>query len=306
MSLTFSKTSPEDTMSSHGKSFYFASRFFSKNTMHKVATLYSFCRYIDDCADELSPSISNEEILKIKRLIQYPENHSELSLSIENIKNWGVQERNLLELIDGALFDVHGGKIETEEELHLYCYLVAGVVGLMMCPLIGVRDQKASIHAVYLGMAMQLTNICRDVLEDSLNGRCYLPESELRVHKVNIKSLENTNSSANELRLIVLKYLDKADQYYRIGYEGLSYIPFRPRLAILVAGEVYRHIGVKIKHQRFRFLKERTYLNTFEKILVVLKTSVFLFKPSFWSIKNKRNKQNDSLKFISLLNRFNT
>lgn len=259
--------SPQKIMAHHGKSFYFASLIFSDQSFFKVSSLYAFCRYVDDCADELKPDEATIALKNIQYHLDNPQHISELQNSISKLESFGVQRKYMNELLQGALFDVEGKKVQTEEDLNRYCYLVAGVVGLMMCPLIGVKDDKALEHAIALGMGMQITNICRDVLEDTQNGRNYIPSSQLTLEE-NLKNL-----------------LDQADKYYFKAYAGLGYIPFRSRLCILVAGEVYRAIGTKIRKNSYNVLAGRTYLNIFEKIFVVVKTLPQLLTTSFWKVQ---------------------
>jgi phytoene synthase len=191
---------------------------------------------------------------------------------MKEVEGWGVRREQIRELLLGAEFDVRGGEILNEKDLMLYCYRVAGVVGLMMCPLIGVTSSKAHPHAVDLGIGMQLTNICRDVKEDGCRGRSYLPGAE--------------SLSDLELKIRIKKTLDVADLYYKSAYEGLSYIPFRPRFVIFLAGELYRHIGLKIRRNNYDVSGERIYLNLAEKIIVTLKSILKLGKSFFWKPHN--------------------
>jgi phytoene synthase len=176
------------------------------------------------------------------------------------------------ELLLGAQFDVQGGQILTQKDLMLYCYRVAGVVGQMMCPMIGVTSPKAYTHAIDLGLGMQLTNICRDISEDAKNNRSYLP---------NLKSM-----AAEDVKNLVRETLDIADRYYFSAYDGLSYIPIRPRVVILLAGELYRHIGIKIRKNHYDISGGRMYLNFWEKILVSIKCVHKLSQSFFWKSKN--------------------
>lgn len=274
---------PDQVLRSNGQSFYFASRIFPQNQMNRVSVLYSICRYIDDCADEHDVNFAREKLKRLRSVLNgltantsiATQNESELwfEQKVQQVKSWGVKEQNISDLLKGAEDDLDRTLIPDEAQLLEYCYLVAGVVGLMMCPLIGVEKREAHPAAVNLGIAMQLTNICRDVDEDNKNGRIYLPELG------SVSLLSNQPVKVSET---VRKYLDMADRYYEKGYQGLSYIPFRARLVILIAGEVYRHIGVKIRKNNYDVLSGRTYLNLLEKALVALKALRFLTKSWFW------------------------
>lgn len=175
------------------------------------------------------------------------------------------------ELLDGALFDVNEGKIISRDDLLVYCYKVAGVVGLMMTKVIGVKDKDANAFAIDLGLGMQLTNICRDVLEDAKNGRTYLPKDELDSQKVEISQIQRNGETPSSLKTVVSFYLALADTYYDSAISGLHFIPWRARFVILLAARLYQAIGHKIRHNGFDVLRGRTYLNTFEKMMISIK-----------------------------------
>ncbi len=271
----------EELMSKHGKSFYFASLIFSQKDLKKIATLYRLCRFIDDCADELPDEESALAVASILNDLENPLFQTSFNQLMNEVESWGVKREHIKELLKGAEFDVRGGEITSEEDLMLYCYRVAGVVGLMMCPLIGVSSTLSHPHAVDLGIAMQLTNICRDVKEDAERGRYYLPGSE--------------TVSAQELKIYIQEALDKADRYYRSAYEGLSYIPIRARFVIFLAGELYRHIGIKIRKNNYDVSGGRIYLNLAEKMMVTLKCIVKLKSSFFWRPSNHKEELHFSL-----------
>lgn len=279
------KADPRELMAKHGKSFYFASMIFSKARLLKIATLYRLCRFIDDCADELPDLESQTAIKSILDDLNNEANDTKFNQLVAEVVSWGVERSYIKELVIGAQFDAQGGKISTSADLMLYCYRVAGVVGLMMCPLIGVKDKKGHPHAIDLGLGMQLTNICRDVLQDAHMNRIYLPEDQVTESGLSISELQKAETP-KELSLLVHKTLDQADQYYLSGYSGLAYIPFRPRVVILLAGEIYRHIGIKIRKNNCQVLSGRTYLSFTEKILVTFKTMGKLISLCFWKPQN--------------------
>lgn len=278
MQTNYLDMKPEEIMASHGKSFFWASQFFSKSQLHNVSVLYTFCRFIDDLADENKPEVAEVELLKISTQLKGHIDHP----FIKKVVSLGVEIQYINELIDGALFDTRKGVINSHQELLVYCYKVAGVVGLMMCPILGVRDKTAYAHAIDLGVGMQLTNICRDVLEDAQNNRYYLPIEELKELKINKDHLKKAGSHYPQLSNLVKKYLMLADQYYESGSLGFAYIPLRPRLAILIASNLYRAIGNKIIKNDCSVLKGRIYLNKWEKLINTIWALKGIFRPSFW------------------------
>ena len=269
--------SPKEIMHHYGKSFYFASVVFSQKTAIKVFSLYQFCRYVDDCGDELDPNEAHKKLDALNDIIDGKLSEPKsLRTLVDGIVLSGVKHEDLKTLISGALFEAQGGSVKSKKDLIYYCYLVAGVVGKMMCPLIGVKHKKAQPYAIDLGIGMQITNICRDVLEDHKNQRHYL--WELRSNKEALDTKENL--------AIVLKHLDLADLYYKSAFNGLSYIPFRSRVAIFIASEIYRAIGVKIRRiGGSRVFHQRVSLSSLEKFWVCLKNSFKLMHLNFWRPK---------------------
>ncbi|MCO4755205.1 MAG: squalene/phytoene synthase family protein, partial [Bacteriovoracaceae bacterium] len=134
-----------------------------------------------------------------------------------------------------------------------------------------------------LGLGMQLTNICRDVLEDAQNGRVYLPEDRVAPLGLDLGVLGTKGKTPKQLKELVEDLLNTAEQYYDSGLRGLAFIPLRPRVVILLASQLYRHIGIKLSRKDFEVLQGRVSLNVFEKLLVALKTLPMLIDPRFWT-----------------------
>ena len=160
----------------HGKSFRFAGRFLNKTQLEDCARLYRFCRFVDDLVDKESNILLAQK--KIERLKQNLElDYSQIPVVqdfIELAKHYQMQTSVVSELVKGIESDLTPALIKNEAELLRYCYRVAGTVGLLMCDVLGVKDPKARPHAIDLGIAMQLTNIARDVVEDAKMGRRFM------------------------------------------------------------------------------------------------------------------------------------
>ncbi|KYG65703.1 hypothetical protein AZI86_01100 [Bdellovibrio bacteriovorus] len=278
-------------LAQNGKSFYFAGVFLPADRLKVISELYSFCRYVDDCADELSHDQAKTAVAHIKEVILNSDLSDPLQDQVRLLEKNGVARTLLLDLVRGAEWDIHEEPIHTADDLDKYCYHVAGVVGLMMNPLMKVTDPAAASYAVSLGKAMQLTNICRDILEDAQNARIYLPATEIRSLGLGLTALATPGAAPTELKTVLKKYLKLADASYELGQQGLPYIPLRCRFVILIASEVYRHIGKKIIKNDFEVLKGRIYLTVFEKIVVLFKTSPKMLKPAFWLKPLRPNKQ---------------
>lgn len=286
-----SNASSIDILAANGKSFYFAGILLPQKKLKIISELYWFCRYVDDCADTLPAEQARKEISQIKKMIlsSYLDSSyicsqpiSSLQQRIYGLTQLGISSNYLLDLIRGTEIDVNNEVIRTEQDLDTYCYHVAGVVGLMMNPLIDVTAPEAHPYAVALGKGMQLTNICRDILEDAINDRYYIPLKEIQDLGIDPLILKRQGETPSSVKLLVKKYLQKADAYYFEAYQGLHFIPLRCRFVILLAGELYRHIGIKIIKNNYEVLSERTYLNLFEKIVVAITTIPQVFRFSFW------------------------
>ena len=280
------------SIKSEGKSFYWASFFLPKKNRIAASRLYSICRYLDDVADNTKLDTSSQ----IKNIFnQIKENESsEINIFFKkNNINLGI----LKDLIDGLISDQQNVRVTDEKELIDYSYKVAGTVGLMMLPIINTKDAEARKHAIDLGIAMQLTNIARDVYEDAKMNRLYLPKEWLG--QVSVSDLIDNKLNDQKKRLIELSIknlIELSDKFYANGFSGMKFIPLRTRLAIFFAAKIYKGIGEKIKSGGYVYKLERIYLNKLEKLwITIISIPEFLFlknifksyKPIRGSFKNE-------------------
>ena len=280
------------SIKSEGKSFYWASFFLPKKNRIAASRLYSICRYLDDVADNSKLDTSSQ----IKNIFnQIKENESsEINIFFKkNNINLGI----LKDLIDGLISDQQNVRVTDEKELIDYSYKVAGTVGLMMLPIINTKDAEARKHAIDLGIAMQLTNIARDVYEDAKMNRLYLPKEWLG--QVSVSDLIDNKLDDQKKRLIELSIknlIELSDKFYANGFSGMKFIPLRTRLAIFFAAKIYKGIGEKIKSGGYVYKLERVYLNKLEKLwITIISIPEFLFlknifnsyKPIRGSYKNE-------------------
>ena len=265
------------SIKSEGKSFYWASFFLPKKNRIAASRLYSICRYLDDVADNSKLDTSSQ----IKNIFnQIKENESsEINIFFKkNNINLGI----LKDLIDGLISDQQNVRVTDEKELIDYSYKVAGTVGLMMLPIINTKNAEARKHAIDLGIAMQLTNIARDVYEDSKMKRIYLPANWIPdVSLKNLTDFHNKSLKKDErISNAIHEVIDLSDKFYENGFAGLKYIPLSTRLGIFIAANVYRGIGIKIKSNKKKYFRERVYLNLLEKSLITVKSILlFIFIP---------------------------
>ena len=280
------------SIKSEGKSFYWASFFLPKKNRIAASRLYSICRYLDDVADNSKLDTS----FQIKNIFnQIKENESsEINIFFKkNNINLGI----LKDLIDGLISDQQNVRVTDEKELIDYSYKVAGTVGLMMLPIINTKDAEARKHAIDLGIAMQLTNIARDVYEDAKMNRLYLPKEWLG--QVSTSDLIDNKLDDQKKKLIELSIknlIELSDKFYANGFSGMKFIPLRTRLAIFFAAKMYKGIGEKIKSGGYVDKLERIYLNKLEKLwITIISIPEFLFlknifksyKPIRGSFKNE-------------------
>lgn len=269
-------------LAQHAQSFRWASWFLPGEMRRDAAIVYAFCRIVDDTVDEApSPSVGRRGVLAIGNRLRAQTSDDalvEAYRSVAERRGFGMQPA--FGLIAGAMSDSGTVRIEDDAELLTYCYRVAGTVGLMMCGVLGVTSAAARAHAVQLGVAMQLTNICRDVREDAALGRVYLPQSRALAAGMTKTSLEPglllCATSEDRLRVsdVVLSLIADSERLYTQAARGFRYIPARPRLAVMVAAHLYRAIGRRLRKRRGDALAGRTIVPAWLKAALVLQVLV--------------------------------
>lgn len=263
--------SNRQTIAKGSKSFYLASLFFTPEQRTGAWKLYRWCRACDDRIDE-APS-REHALVRLTELRERTKaatsGASTASPEFEGLREiciqYGIPSSYPLDLVEGFAMDVAGYEYRTLADVELYSYRVAGVVGLMICHVTGVRNPLAHPHAVALGTAMQLTNIARDVRDDFDLGRVYLPKEWLRDAGV----IDFWNQKP-QLFSVVERLLDRADEQYKIGYAGLKYLPFRAALAVSIAGSIYSAIGHKIRASGPNALDSRAVVSLPHKLWLVV------------------------------------
>lgn len=265
---------PMSVLSKHGKSFHFAGKFLPKQHMRDCARLYSFCRYVDDIAD-LTPDKASAKKQLDHISIALQQGHStdaRVQDFIQLAAEKDIQHAVVDELLKGLKQDLGAVFFEQESQLKRYCYRVAGTVGLMMCQVLGVDDEQALPFAIDLGMAMQLTNIARDVYEDALMKRCYVPAEWMKITAAD-EILSANRAQQQIFKSAIIKLLSEAEHYYQSAERGLAYLPARARLAIAIAARVYRGIGQSIKNLDYAVWQQRAYVKKRQKIAIASSTT---------------------------------
>lgn len=267
-------------LSTGSKSFTLASKLLHPEVRDDATVVYAWCRSADDAVD-LVPALEQPRALGAV-LADLDRVYGDETLSgpvlgafQEVVRRRAIPRAYPDDLLAGMQMDAVGTQYESLERLLLYCYRVAGTVGLMMCHVLGVREARAVRHAAHLGIAMQLTNICRDVLEDWERGRLYIPDSILE--ECGAPRLRQglgaplPSSVRDPVGRAVCRLLDEADRFYASGDQGLSLLSWRSALAVRTARSVYSSIGTRIREQGYDVFAGRAYVPGSTKLRLVIR-----------------------------------
>ena len=266
-------------LSIYAKSFSWAGFFLPKKTLKKCSTLYDFCRVADNIADDLEELVNKE-----KKFNQFENDFNNKKLNDPVIKNmWGLMEefnisvKIVQDLLIGIKSDIKVKvKFNSRKDLLIYSYRVAGTVGLMMAKILKVNKKSSLRSAIDLGIAMQLTNISRDVIEDSKNNRFYIDKSFKEISSI----------------------INLADTFYENSFYSIKEIPFIFRFSILVARRIYRKIGYKILNKKNLENYQnagKIYVSNLEKGLETFLAILDLIKLSLTSKKDDQIKHDHIL-----------
>lgn len=260
----------------YGKSFYWAGKFLEKEVFEDCSTLYAFCRVIDNLVDKKSNSKTN-----VRKFIKdYQSQNSKIQVNKEFKKietKYQIPKKYINDLFYGINLDTKTVKIKSTKEIIKYSYYVAGTVGAMMSYIFQTSNPQAIKHAINLGIAMQLTNISRDVLKDAYLNRIYLPENMLN-EEITANDIIKKKFNKKHLFLVIKKIIFLSEKYYDNGNIGIKYLPKKVKFPIFLASSLYRSIGKKIFSSNYnRYFLDRTYLNFMEKIIITFKSFYFFF-----------------------------
>ena len=262
------------------KSFAAATRLFDRSTRQSVVMLYCWCRYCDDAVDgqvlghrstvdgqRRDPAGRLEHLRTLTRQAYAgePMNEPAFSAFQHVVRRHAIPESLPFEHLAGFAMDVAGRRYRTIEETLEYCYHVAGVVGVMMAKVMGVHDGAVLDRACDLGIAFQLTNIVRDIVEDAEVGRIYLPEDWLAREGVASGGIAAPEHRAGVAK-VAARMFDLADQYYDSAAGGIAALPLRSAWAIATARGVYRSIGRAVLARGTRAWDTRTVTSRVEKM----------------------------------------
>lgn len=249
-------------MQHHARTFSAAAAWLAPHTYDAIASVYLFCRTVDDLADE---DADDEALAAIQAELRGEVSPSPVVEQMLALRQHGVPMDAAVDLVEGCRQDLASTvRIADQAEVVRYGYLVAGTVGRIVSPLLGVDDPRAEPFAVDLGIGMQLSNIARDVGEDAERDRVYLPETWLEEAGLTDRDVIDGGRD-DEVAKVVQRLLDLAEVYYASSDAGLRYLPARARLAVCLASRRYRGIGRKVRSRGSEAVRSRTILGWFER-----------------------------------------
>ncbi len=277
----------EKITKTHAKSFYFAAKFLPKSKRRPIYALYALCRSVDDEVDEIGENNGakaveavenwreklNEiyEVAQIKTENRKPKTENRnfvLTAWRDLLKTYKIPKNLPLELMRGVLMDTSIKRYETFEELYVYCYRVASTVGLMSSEIFGYIEPKTLEYAEALGIAMQLTNILRDVKEDAAMNRIYLPQEDLRRFDVSEKQIFGNDFDENFVELLKFQ-ITRARDYYKKSEKGIPLLEKDSRFTVLLASRIYAAILDEIERQNYDVFKRRAHTTLLQKIMII-------------------------------------
>jgi 15-cis-phytoene synthase len=258
-----------------GSSFYYSFKFLPKDKRRAITALYSFCREVDDVVDECSDASVARTTLnwwrgEVAAIYGGRPQHPVTQALIPVVKQFNLSQEHLLEIIDGMEMDLEQARYADFKSLQLYCYRVASVVGLLSAEIFGYTDRKTLKYAHDLGIALQLTNIIRDVGEDARRNRIYIPMDELAQFGVTAADIMNSKESENFQKLMAFQ-IERALRYYRQALEHLPQADRKSQRTGLIMAAIYQATLEEIVASGCHVLKERISLTPRYKLWLAFK-----------------------------------
>jgi phytoene synthase len=281
----------------HAKSFHFAAKFLPRLKQRAVYPIYAFCRHVDDEIDELGEDGDEAEALKAvgkwqAKLERVYASNEAVVIEKENnetgdprldekqnlvfvawrdlLRNYRIPRQLPLDLIKGVVQDTRVKRYESFDELYVYCYRVASTVGLMSSEILGYANESALADAEAMGIAMQLTNILRDVREDASMGRIYLPQEDLRKFGVGEEQIFDGRIDDNFIALMKFE-IERARAFYAKGERGIALLEKDSRFTVLLAARIYSKILDQIERLRYDVFARRAHTSKTQKIISIPK-----------------------------------
>lgn len=266
----------------HAKTFYMATRFLPNHKQRGIFAIYSLCRYVDDLVDEAEDLVEDEvleycdiksKLAGWKRKLQDTYDGKSFDNPIliafsDVLRRYHIPIEMPFELMEGVCMDLYKKRYQSFDEVYDYSFKVASIVGLMTSQVFGYETKEAMGYAVDLGIAMQLTNILRDVGEDLSKDRIYLPQEDLKKFNVSEEDLFDHNLTVPVKELLAFQ-IDRARRYYERSDKGIAMLSEDSRLPVYLARHNYSRILDKVEQNNYNVFDLRAYLNTTEKLSII-------------------------------------
>ena len=266
----------EDKAAKSGSSFYYSFLFLPLEKRQAITALYAFCREVDDIVDEsIEPEIARVKLNwwreEISRVFSGNPQHPVGKALYIPVNSYDLPLEHFSEILDGMEMDLDISSYPTFKELSLYCHRVASMVGIMSAEIFGYQDRRTLKYAHHLGMAFQLTNILRDIREDSQRGRVYIPLDELAQFGVDVKDLY-ANQTTDELRQLLKYQAERVESFYRQAFALLPEADRYSQRGGLIMAAIYRTTLNKIVDDGYNVLERRISLTPLRKLWLAWKT----------------------------------
>jgi len=267
-SLRIAYRKAEQITAEHSKSFYFASGLLPEEKRSAVRALYAFCRTVDDIVDESEDEQRESQLDYWRGMVEHAsflDNDLVAAAWADTLTRYHIPRYYALQLIDGVHRDITQSRYQTFDELTTYCYGVASTVGLMSMYIVGFNSNEAVPYAIKLGVALQITNILRDVGEDYQNGRIYLPREELAFYGIREQDIADGRITDNWRQFMKFQ-IERTRQLYEEAWEGVKMLEREGQLAIGAASVFYQGILDEIEKNDYDVFTQRASLSAMGKV----------------------------------------
>ncbi|HMB21935.1 MAG TPA: phytoene/squalene synthase family protein [Anaerolineales bacterium] len=258
----------EKITSQHSKSFHFASGLLPEEKRLAVRALYAFCRTVDNIVDSSSNAGRDSQLDYWRAVVEdasSPDHDLVAAAWADTLTRYHIPRHYALQLIDGVARDLCQSRYQTFDELATYCYGVASTVGLMSMYIVGFTSHEAVPYAIKLGVALQMTNILRDVGEDYRNGRLYLPREELAFYGIHESDIAGGRIT-NHWRQFMKFQIERTRQLYKESWAGVQMLEREGQLAVGAASVFYQGILDDIEKHDYDVFRRRAALSTWGKV----------------------------------------
>jgi phytoene synthase len=267
-SLRTAYAQAEQITAEHSKSFYFASGLLPEEKRSAVRALYAFCRTVDDIVDESIDEKRESQLDYWRGMVEHAsflDGDLVAAAWADTLTRYHIPRHYALQLIDGVNRDITQSRYQTFEELATYCYGVASTVGLMSMYIVGFKNNEAVPYAIKLGVALQMTNILRDIGEDYRNGRLYLPREELAFYGIREQDIAEGRITDNWRQFMKFQ-IERTRQLYEESWQGVKMLEREGQLAIGAASVFYQGILDEIEKNDYDVFTKRASLSAIGKV----------------------------------------